>query len=191
MEPATIPQHKTAIRRGDFSRPVKCLLRDGLLSKNLTFFDYGCGHGEDLTLLAKEGIACSGWDPAYRPDAPRQQADVVNLGYVLNVIEDPEERAATLHSAWALCRQEEMVPSWRCKWAIVVYCMHQPRWPEMPSKLLVSGSGLQQQGCHPRGTATPAAGTAASCNAQAIRGIGARVNGRPTAACLGDLSTAW
>jgi DNA phosphorothioation-associated putative methyltransferase len=105
MEPATIPRHKTAIRRGDFSRPVKCLLRDGLLSKEVTFLDYGCGHGEDLSLLAKEGIACSGWDPAYRPDAPRQQADVVNLGYVLNVIENPDERAATLHSAWALCRQ--------------------------------------------------------------------------------------
>jgi DNA phosphorothioation-associated putative methyltransferase len=31
--------------------------------------------------------------------------DVVNLGYVLNVIENPEERATTLKSAWLLCRQ--------------------------------------------------------------------------------------
>src|SRR5215831_10961613 len=35
----------------------------------------------------------------------RQEADVVNLGYVINVIEDPQERAATLRSAWGLCRQ--------------------------------------------------------------------------------------
>jgi hypothetical protein len=105
MESPAIQRHKTAIRRGDFSRPVKCLLRDGLIGKEVTFFDYGCGRGEDLELLAAEGIACSGWDPAYQPEAPRQEADVVNLGYVLNVIEDPEERAATLRTAWGLCRQ--------------------------------------------------------------------------------------
>jgi DNA phosphorothioation-associated putative methyltransferase len=105
MESATILRHKTAIRRGDFSRPVKCLLRDGLLSKDVTFFDYGCGRGEDIELLTTEGIACGGWDPAYRPDASQQEADVVNLGYVLNVIEEPQERAATLRRAWELCRR--------------------------------------------------------------------------------------
>src|SRR5438045_4037142 len=105
MEQTTIQRHKTAIRRGDFSRPVKCLLRDGLIHKDASFFDYGCGRGEDIELLAAEGIRCSGWDPAYRPDAPRQEADVVNLGYVLNVIEDPDERFTTLHNAWGLCKQ--------------------------------------------------------------------------------------
>jgi DNA phosphorothioation-associated putative methyltransferase len=105
MGDAGIQRHKTAIRRGDFSRPVKCLLRDGLVGRDVTFFDYGCGRGEDLELLAAEGIACSGWDPAYRPDAERQPADVVNLGYVLNVIEDTQERAATLRQAWGLARQ--------------------------------------------------------------------------------------
>ena len=65
-----VQRHKTAIRRGDFSRPVKCLLRDGLVGKDVSFFDYGCGRGEDLELLSKEGVTCSGWDPAFRPDAP-------------------------------------------------------------------------------------------------------------------------
>lgn len=105
MEGATIQRHKTAIRRGDFSRPVKCLLRDGLIGKEVSVFDYGCGRGEDIELLTVEGVACSGWDPAFRPDAPRQQADVVNLGYVINVIENADERATTLRSAWQLCRQ--------------------------------------------------------------------------------------
>src|SRR5215472_16399090 len=100
-----IPRHKTAIRRGDFSRPVKCLLRDALLDRSATLFDYGCGRGEDVERLSAEGFSCNGWDPAYRPDAPRCQADVVNLGYVLNVIEDPAERAATLRQAWQLCRR--------------------------------------------------------------------------------------
>lgn len=52
-----------------------------------------------------EGVACYGWDPAYRPETPCEQADVVNLGYVLNVIEDQEERSAALCKAWELCRQ--------------------------------------------------------------------------------------
>ena len=105
MEQAAIQRHKTAIRRGDYSRPVKCLLRDGLLGKDVTFFDYGCGRGEDLKLLGSEGFTCCGWDPAFQPDAPRQDADIVNLGYVINVIEKPDERAETLRLAWALCRQ--------------------------------------------------------------------------------------
>jgi DNA phosphorothioation-associated putative methyltransferase len=104
MAVTAIRRHKTAIRRGDYSRPVKCLLRDGLLNASTSFFDYGCGRGEDLELLAVGGFACAGWDPAYRPDAPRREADVVNLGYVINVIEDMQERADTLRAAWALCR---------------------------------------------------------------------------------------
>lgn len=105
MTHASVDRHRTAIRRGDFSRPVKCLLRDNLLGAGVSFFDYGCGRGEDLELLAADGVACSGWDPAHRPDAPRLEADVVNLGYVLNVIEDTRERAETLKAAWGLCRK--------------------------------------------------------------------------------------
>src|SRR5437879_2976122 len=89
MQPNAIPRHKTAIRRGDFSRPVKCLLRDGLLDRSLTLFDY----------------ACDGWDPVHRSGGLRREADVVNLGYVLNVIENPGERSQTLQQAWQLCRQ--------------------------------------------------------------------------------------
>lgn len=105
MKLAAIERHKTAIRRGDFSRPVKCLLRDGLVGEDVTLFDYGCGRGEDIELLSADGYMCSGWDPAYRADEPCIESDVVNLGYVLNVIEDQQERAATLCRAWGLCRQ--------------------------------------------------------------------------------------
>lgn len=104
MSSLPIPRHKTAIRRGDFSRPVKCALRDCLINPSVSVFDYGCGRGEDLELLAADGISCSGWDPVYRPEAVRSPADVVNLGYVINVVEDPKERASTLRSAWDLCR---------------------------------------------------------------------------------------
>jgi hypothetical protein len=39
MESTTNQRHKTAIRRGAIFRPVKCLLRDGLLSNEATFFE--------------------------------------------------------------------------------------------------------------------------------------------------------
>lgn len=109
MPTPAIPRHKTAIRRGDLSRPVKLALRDGVIDRAGTVFDYGCGRGEDLALLAAEGISCGGWDPNFRPDAERSPADVVNLGYVINVVEDPDERAATVRAAWELCRQTLVV----------------------------------------------------------------------------------
>lgn len=103
-EPAKIARHKTAIRRPSFSLPVKCLLRDGLLGSSSVLFDYGCGHGQDLKLLRDMEIECDGWDPAFRPEARKRPADVVNLGYVINVVEDQHERAVALRSAWELCQ---------------------------------------------------------------------------------------
>src|SRR5262245_56419574 len=103
MTSIAIPRHKTAIRRGDFSRPIKSAIRDGLIDQSTTVLDYGCGRGEDVELLLSEGITANGWDPVYRPDGIRMQADIVNLGYVINVIEDSEEQAATVRAAWSLC----------------------------------------------------------------------------------------
>ena len=98
-----IDRHKTAIRRPSFSLPVKCLLRDGLLDSSKTFFDYGCGHGRDLHLLDGMQINCSGWDPNFAPKSDLKQSDVVNIGYVINVIERLDERSEALRRAWALC----------------------------------------------------------------------------------------
>ncbi|QEG39345.1 DNA phosphorothioation-associated putative methyltransferase [Roseimaritima ulvae] len=100
-----IKRHRAAIRRREYSLPVKCLLRDNLLNEDRPLFDYGCGHGDDLFGLCAEGFVCSGFDPAFRPDSPKSPAAVVNLGFVLNVIEDPDERNATLKEAWSLAHQ--------------------------------------------------------------------------------------
>ena len=72
--------------------PDEVRLQDGLLGPAVSMFDYGCGHGQDIELLDAQGIACDGWDPVFRPDSPKRPADVVNLGFVLNVIEDVGER---------------------------------------------------------------------------------------------------
>jgi hypothetical protein len=56
-----IHRHRTAIRRSDLSLPVKCPLRDRLIDPSATVFDYGCGHGGDVELLAERGITSRGW----------------------------------------------------------------------------------------------------------------------------------
>lgn len=98
----TIDRAKTALSRNNFSRPVQHLLETGILKKNRSFFDYGCGRGDDVAGLTELGFRADGWDPVYQPDRSRHTADIVNLGFVLNVIEDPEERNEALREAWKL-----------------------------------------------------------------------------------------
>lgn len=107
--PALVERHRTAIKRYDISRPVKLALDRGILQKRHKFFDYGCGHGMDLEALAGLGYSVSGWDPAFRPKAKKEKADVVNLGYVLNVIEEPHERVEALKGAFALAERALVV----------------------------------------------------------------------------------
>ncbi|MGK0273492.1 MAG: DNA phosphorothioation-associated putative methyltransferase, partial [Cocleimonas sp.] len=74
----------------------------GYLSGDYSVFDYGCGLGDDLAELHANGIDAAGWDPNFRPDAELANADIVNLGFVLNVIEDVPERIEALHHAFEL-----------------------------------------------------------------------------------------
>ncbi|GAB2646752.1 DNA phosphorothioation-associated putative methyltransferase [Kribbella swartbergensis] len=101
--------------RTAMSRPMVTVLSDRLLDQSMTVFDYGCGRGGDVRSLRDLGYDATGWDPAHYPDAARRSADVVNLGYVINVIENPLERATTLRSAWALARRL-LVVSARLVW---------------------------------------------------------------------------
>lgn len=92
----------TAISRTDLSRPLKFAISDGIVTTDSQVFDYGCGRGDDLRRLGAMGYRASGWDPVHRPDAPHVRSTVVNLGYVVNVIEDVAERCDVLRRAWAL-----------------------------------------------------------------------------------------
>jgi DNA phosphorothioation-associated putative methyltransferase len=97
-----IERHRAAIARNDISRPVRLAMDWAIITTDTTFFDYGCGYGGDVERLAKLGFNSAGWDPYYHPDNQRIAGDVVNLGYVLNVIEDIEERHQALCQAWEL-----------------------------------------------------------------------------------------
>jgi hypothetical protein len=105
MGAVVIERHKTALTRYELSKPVKSLLEYGLLRPGTTFFDYGCGQGADFRGLHGLGYEAEGWDPVFRRDVGKREADIVNFGYVLNVIEDPAERVETLVDAFRHARR--------------------------------------------------------------------------------------
>ena len=99
----TIQRHRTAMARTSLSAPVQLLVRHGLITKEQLFFDYGCGRGDDLNALAESGYTTAGWDPHYAPtNVLPNKAHAVNLGFVVNVIEDPAERVEAITNAFKL-----------------------------------------------------------------------------------------
>jgi DNA phosphorothioation-associated putative methyltransferase len=82
IEQPDIRREKTAIVRFRHSKPVTLALSHGVITTETSVFDYGCGRGEDVKYL-----------------------QAVNLGYVLNVIEDPQEREETLRKAFDLAKR--------------------------------------------------------------------------------------
>lgn len=111
----TVARERTAIGRGDISMPVRQGLRDGLIKSGSSVLDYGCGRGQDAARLQKMSIDAVGWDPHFAPDTSMEPADVVLLNYVLNVIEDPQERKEVVARAWSFATKA-MVVSCRLQW---------------------------------------------------------------------------
>jgi DNA phosphorothioation-associated putative methyltransferase len=99
-----IERHKAAMVRNSISKPVRLVLESDLFVDGMTFFDYGCGYGGDVKYIAQEGYVAAGWDPYYQPDTPQIGADIVNIGYVINVIESLAERRESLLNAWELTK---------------------------------------------------------------------------------------
>jgi len=101
----SVDRHKTAIDRNQLSAPMKILSRHGYLDGEHSVLDFGCGKGDDLRELEAHGINVNGWDPVHRPEGKLSKSDIVNLGFVLNVIEDIEERHVTLRRAYDLAQK--------------------------------------------------------------------------------------
>ncbi|MDD9963774.1 MAG: DNA phosphorothioation-associated putative methyltransferase [Gammaproteobacteria bacterium] len=107
--PDAIERSRTALSRSELSSPMQHLMNFGFLDGSHSLFDYGCGRGDDLRLLDNLKIRAAGWDPVFHPKGKRRPADIVNLGFVLNVIEDASERRETLKSAYTLARKALIV----------------------------------------------------------------------------------
>jgi DNA phosphorothioation-associated putative methyltransferase len=108
-----IHRHRTAISRQHLSAPFQILDKFGYLNGDYSIFDYGCGRGEDLKLLGDMGIDAEGWDPHYFPHHALNKADLVNLGFVINVIEDLQERNHALQNSFALANNFLVVSAMR------------------------------------------------------------------------------
>jgi DNA phosphorothioation-associated putative methyltransferase len=100
-----IERHRTALSRYSFSAPIQMLSRFGFLDGTRSLFDYGCGRGDDVRGLKGLGIEAAGWDPHYANDQPIAPASIVNLGFVINVIEDIGERELALEKSYSLSKQ--------------------------------------------------------------------------------------
>ena len=102
---SNIERHKTAIDRNKLSAPMQTLARHGYFDGNHSVLDYGCGKGDDVRELEAHGIDVSGWDPIHKPEGELAKSDIVNLGFVLNVIEDIHERKETLKKAFSYAKR--------------------------------------------------------------------------------------
>lgn len=100
-----VQRHRTALQRYSLSTPMQALFRHGYLDGRGTVFDYGCGRGDDVRILKQLGVEAAGWDPHFAPGHEKREADVVNLGFVINVIEDGRERREAVTGAYALARK--------------------------------------------------------------------------------------
>ena len=100
----TVDRHRTAMSRSALSVPMQALARHGFLDGDRSVFDYGCGRGDDMAVLSSAGINVNGWDPHYAPGTRLEESDVVNLGFVLNVIEEPSERIEAIQAAYGLAQ---------------------------------------------------------------------------------------
>lgn len=115
LQPWSSHRHRTAIGRVGLSAPARQAVMDLQMTDGAEVLDYGCGRGGDVRALEYLGLDVSGWDPVHRPDGNLKPSDIVLLTYVLNVIEKPDERRATLAKAWEHTKAA-LVVSARLRW---------------------------------------------------------------------------
>jgi DNA phosphorothioation-associated putative methyltransferase len=99
-----IHRHLTALSRSSLSAPMQLMISNGMITQSIEVFDYGCGRGDDIRGLTEIGLKCQGWDPHFANENPIVPAEIVNLGFVVNVIEDPAERVEAIQRAFGIAK---------------------------------------------------------------------------------------
>ena len=92
---------KTAIKRNTFSSPVRLAVEQGLIHKGDKVLDFGCGRGDDVERLISMGVNAVGFDPYYR-NTGFDHTNIVSCCFVINVIEEEDERVEVLKFVWEL-----------------------------------------------------------------------------------------
>lgn len=97
-------RHRTALKRKKLSSCMGALVDSSLITKTSEIFDYGCGRGDDIAILGQNKFEkVSGWDPYFAKDnAIPKKSEFVSLSFVLNVIEDTDERHSVFKKAFQI-----------------------------------------------------------------------------------------
>lgn len=97
-------RHRTALKRKKLSSCMGALIDSSLVTKKSEIFDYGCGRGDDIAILGQNNFEkVSGWDPYFaKENTIPQISEFVSLSFVLNVIEDADERHSVLKKAFKI-----------------------------------------------------------------------------------------
>ena len=122
QESTGIHRHLTALSRSSLSAPMQLMISNGLITQSNEVFDYGCGRGDDIRGLTEIGLKCQGWDPHFAIENPIVHAEIVNLGFVVNVIEDPAERVEAIQRAFGLAKTALVV-------SVMLYSKDRPGKP--------------------------------------------------------------
>jgi DNA phosphorothioation-associated putative methyltransferase len=97
----------TAIKRNKLSAPVKYYL-ETFSPSNGRILDYGCGKGDDVNYLIKEGFEAHGYDPLFSEfqkfPTYVYRFDIVFMTYVICTIPDSLERLDATTGAWGFVR---------------------------------------------------------------------------------------
>jgi DNA phosphorothioation-associated putative methyltransferase len=93
--------HKTAIKRNKPSRIAKYIVETIIPETGFkSILDYGCGKGDDCNYYFSNDLLTSGYDPYYIPHLNNEfRYDIVALTYVLNVIDNEQDRILTFKKA--------------------------------------------------------------------------------------------
>lgn len=120
----------TAVRRNKPSRPLKMLLDElyelrqlshgnplSLDWYDISWFDLGCGRGDDIEYLEKylrldtSKSSIDGYDPNHKPEPnpltlPSGSVDIVTCFYVLNVLPTVRQRRTVLRDAYYIVQSD-------------------------------------------------------------------------------------
>lgn len=97
-------RHRTALKRKKLSSCMGALVDSSLVTNKSKIFDYGCGRGDDVSILVQNNFEnVSSWDPYFAKDnVIPKKSEFVSLSFVLNVIEDADERHSVLKKAFKI-----------------------------------------------------------------------------------------
>jgi DNA phosphorothioation-associated putative methyltransferase len=124
------------------------MIEDKELNKPELILDWGCGRGDDIRYYKEHGLAALGWDPHYESVIMASKGtkfDIVTCAYVLNVIDNPEDRVDTLREAKKFLRRRGHILVCARSHSEIEYQAATNKWKRM-SDGYITGSGTFQVG---------------------------------------------